>query len=923
MPAAPDVNSPAAPPAPRPPARDGRTIDPRRSARTRPARAPPRTPVAERPPRDRIARTEHRHPARPDQPRQVADAGIVAEISRRARASSAATRSSGSPRNDDVVRAIVAARSASAGPPRTITWPPAARHAAATSAIPSQFLRRAAAAGVDRPAPRPPSACALPQRVGPLRPPRGAPAAAHGAARRRRSARSSPTRARRRAGRETRCTATAAPLASRRRRAKLLVAVSGPALDAREARRAARGSPGCSGPLPNRSATSRRSIDSGAHASSGSASNQASRAASVSAAPRRPAQLRQRRPAAQHVAERAGKQRQDPPSGGRSVGCRVGGGRGCRTPARHHAPPQLTFAATPRRYISLHQVLSLMRPAVAETPLDLIGNTPVVRLNRLVGPEHAAVWGKLENLNPGGSVKDRICLSMIEAAERDGRLKPGATIIEPTSGNTGIGLALVAAVKGYRLVLTMPDTMSSERRSLLMAYGAELVLTPDTQGHARRGPQGRGAARRASRLLHAAAVQQPGQPGGAPRDHGARDPAAVRPHRRLRRRRRHRRHDHRRRRGAARRRCRASRSSPSSRRRRRCCRAASPASTGSRASAPASCPTILDQSVYDEVITVTDDDAAACTRAPRARRGPAGRHLRPAPTATPRSQVARRLGPGKTVVTVFCDTGERYLTTDVFQRRGHLSVDDKLAALRGALRGMERALVAFSGGVDSTFLLRVAVDVLGDRRRRADHRARRPRRRTTRRSRVALAGALGVRHLVIDANELEIPGYAENPINRCYFCKDSLYDICGAEAARAASCTSSTASTSTISATTGPGLQAAEEQGVRHPLVEAGLTKAEIRALSRRLGLPTGDKPVEPVPVVALSVRHDDHARGAAQGRRRRAGAAPARLPRVPRALPRPGGAHRGAAGAAAAARSSRRCATRSCASCRRWASPT
>src|SRR5258705_2203465 len=111
-----------------------------------------------------------------------------------------------------------------------------------------------------------------------------------------------------------------------------------------------------------------------------------------------------------------------------------------------------------------------MRPAVAQTPLDLIGNTPVLRLNRLVSSEHAAVWGKLENMNPGGSVKDRICLRMIEAAERDGRLKPGATIVEPTSGNTGIGLALVAAAKGYRLVLPMPDTISFERRGRLMPY---------------------------------------------------------------------------------------------------------------------------------------------------------------------------------------------------------------------------------------------------------------------------------------------------------------------------------------------------------------------------------------------------------------------------------------------------------------------
>ena len=122
------------------------------------------------------------------------------------------------------------------------------------------------------------------------------------------------------------------------------------------------------------------------------------------------------------------------------------------------------------------------RPAIARSVLELIGNTPVARLARMIGPEHAEVWGKLESCNPGGSVKDRICLAMIEAAERGGRLQPGDTVVEPTSGNTGIGLALVAAVKGYHLVLTMPDTMSEERRALLNAYGATLVLTEDSKG---------------------------------------------------------------------------------------------------------------------------------------------------------------------------------------------------------------------------------------------------------------------------------------------------------------------------------------------------------------------------------------------------------------------------------------------------------
>ncbi|MBS4221072.1 cysteine synthase A [Bacillus sp. FJAT-49711] len=118
----------------------------------------------------------------------------------------------------------------------------------------------------------------------------------------------------------------------------------------------------------------------------------------------------------------------------------------------------------------------------ANSIADLVGNTPVVKLNRIVDENSADVYVKLEYMNPGSSVKDRIALSMIEAAEREGRLKEGDTIVEPTSGNTGIGLAMISAAKGYRAILVMPDTMSLERRNLLRAYGAELVLTPGAEG---------------------------------------------------------------------------------------------------------------------------------------------------------------------------------------------------------------------------------------------------------------------------------------------------------------------------------------------------------------------------------------------------------------------------------------------------------
>ena len=292
----------------------------------------------------------------------------------------------------------------------------------------------------------------------------------------------------------------------------------------------------------------------------------------------------------------------------------------------------------------------------------------MVQLRRLPGPEDAGVWAKLESFNPGGSVKDRICLNMIEAAERDGRLHPGDTIVEPTSGNTGIGLALVAAVKGYRLILTMPDTMSEERRSLLAAYGATVILTPDTKGM-------HGAVQKAEEIVAEnpsyfmpQQFKNPANPavhrmttaqeilqqmpqldafisgvgtGGTITGVGQ----VLRTH-----------YPH----------IKIFAVEPD----------ASPVLSGGEAGyhtlqgiGAGFIPPVLDTTIYDEVIRVTDSDATTYTRRLAREEGMlVGVSSGAACIAA--LQVARRLGTGKAVLAIFCDAGERYLTTDLFQAEG-------------------------------------------------------------------------------------------------------------------------------------------------------------------------------------------------------------------------------------------------------------
>jgi cysteine synthase A len=326
------------------------------------------------------------------------------------------------------------------------------------------------------------------------------------------------------------------------------------------------------------------------------------------------------------------------------------------------------IALTVRETDGYHPPLMSSSAVTADSLIDLIGNTPVVRLHRVVPDGSAEVWAKLESFNPGGSVKDRICLAMITEAEQSGRLRPGATIVEPTSGNTGIGLALVCAIKGYRLILTMPDTMSEERRSLLTAYGAKLVLTPDTKGM-------HGAIRKAEEIVtehpdyfmpqqfanpanpevhrqttarellaqfdridaFVAGVGTGGTVTGVGEVLRETMPGvlivAVEP-------------------------------------------AASPVLSGGEPGfhtiqgwGAGFLPEILNTKVYHEVITVPDAAAAACTRRLAREEGILG-GISCGGACVAALEVAKRLGPGKIVVTVFPDTGERYLTTDLFHAEG-------------------------------------------------------------------------------------------------------------------------------------------------------------------------------------------------------------------------------------------------------------
>ncbi len=306
-----------------------------------------------------------------------------------------------------------------------------------------------------------------------------------------------------------------------------------------------------------------------------------------------------------------------------------------------------------------------MTPSFLPQITEGIGKTPLVQLNRLSPEDGATIYGKVEFFNPGGSVKDRICLNMVNEAEKDGRLKPGGTIVEPTSGNTGIGLALVAAVRGYKLILVMPESMSLERASLLSSYGAQLILTPAWDGM-------KGSIKEAESIVaqnpdyfmpdqfsnpanpamhkkttalelwdaldgkidaFVAAVGTGGTITGCGEVFKQRNPAikviAIEP-------------------------------------------AGSPVLSGGEAGphkiqgiGAGFVPKVLNRSVLDDIIRVTDDQAYQTTKLLAKKEGllvgiSAGANVFAA------QHVAKELGPGKNVVTVLCDTGERYLSVEKY-----------------------------------------------------------------------------------------------------------------------------------------------------------------------------------------------------------------------------------------------------------------
>ena len=302
---------------------------------------------------------------------------------------------------------------------------------------------------------------------------------------------------------------------------------------------------------------------------------------------------------------------------------------------------------------------------VAESVLELIGRTPVVRLNKLVSPDMATVWAKLERQNPGGSIKDRIALAMTLAAERDGRLRPGGVIVEPTSGNTGIGLAMVAAVKGYRCILVMPDTLSVERRKLFQAYGAEMVLTPGSLGMKGALARAREIAAETPGAFMPNQFENPANPdihthttaleiltqvpqldafvagvgtGGTVTGVGRHLKEDI-PHVTV--------------------------------------VAVEPAESAVLSGGQAGShkiqgigagfkPQVLDMDVVDEIVLVSSAEALAMTRR-LAREEGLLVGISSGAAAVAALELARRLGAGKTVVTVFPDTGERYLSTPVFE----------------------------------------------------------------------------------------------------------------------------------------------------------------------------------------------------------------------------------------------------------------